>query len=85
MQGIVFNHHYLMYVDVAFTEYMRLIGLPYPEAFTTEGTDIFMVSAQIDFRTSAGYDDEFRIGVRQLISAQPIFAWRCRSDAAMTC
>ena len=64
MQGIVFNPHYLMYFDVALTEYMRAIGLPYPAAFAAAGTDTFMVSAQIDFRASARYDDELRIGVR---------------------
>jgi len=64
MQGIVFNPHYLMYFDVAFTEYMRALGLPYPEAFAADGTDTFMVSAQIAFRGSARYDDELEIGVR---------------------
>jgi acyl-CoA thioester hydrolase len=64
MQGIVFNPHYLMYFDVAFTEYMRALGMPYPEAFAAEGTDNFMVSVQADFRASARYDDELEIGVR---------------------
>jgi acyl-CoA thioester hydrolase len=64
MQGIVFNPHYLMYFDVAFTEYLRALGLPYPQAFAAEGTDTFMVSARIDFRASARYDDELAIGVR---------------------
>ena len=64
MQGIVFNPHYMMYFDVAFTEYMRAVGLPYPEAFAAAGTDAFMVSAQIQFRGSARYDDELDVGVR---------------------
>jgi acyl-CoA thioester hydrolase len=64
MQGIVFNPHYLMYFDVAFTEYMRAIGLPYPAAFAAEGTDTFMVSAQVDFRDSALFDDEIDVAVR---------------------
>jgi YbgC/YbaW family acyl-CoA thioester hydrolase len=64
MQGIVFNPHYMMYFDVAFTEYMRAIGLTYPAAFEADGTDNFMVSATIDFRGSARYDDEIDIGVR---------------------
>jgi acyl-CoA thioester hydrolase len=64
MQGIVFNPHYLMYFDVAFTEYMRAIGLPYPGALAAEGTDTFMVSAQVDFRDSALFDDEIDVGVR---------------------
>ena len=64
MQGIVFNPHYMMYFDVALTEYMRAIGLPYPEAFASEATDTFMVSATINFCGSARYDDEIDIGVR---------------------
>ena len=28
MQSIVFNGHYLLYVDVAFTEFWRATGLP---------------------------------------------------------
>jgi acyl-CoA thioester hydrolase len=64
MQGIVFNPHYLMYFDVAFTEYMRAIGLPYPNAFAADDTDTFMVSIQADFRASARYDQEIAIFVR---------------------
>jgi YbgC/YbaW family acyl-CoA thioester hydrolase len=64
MQGIVFNPHYLMYFDVAFTEYMRAIGLPYPAAFLADGTDTFMVSMSADFRGSARYDDDIDVWVR---------------------
>jgi acyl-CoA thioester hydrolase len=54
----------MMYFDVAFTEYMRAIGLTYPTAFEAEGTDTFMVSTTVNFRASARYDDEIDIGVR---------------------
>ena len=64
MQGIVFNPHYLMYFDVAFTEYWRTVGLPYPAAFAADGLDNFMVSTTLDFHASAVYDDELDIGVR---------------------
>jgi YbgC/YbaW family acyl-CoA thioester hydrolase len=64
MQGIVFNPHYLMYFDVAFTEYMRSVGVPYPAAFLDAGTDTFMVNVSADFRGSARFDDEIDIGVR---------------------
>jgi acyl-CoA thioester hydrolase len=64
MQGIVFNPHYLMYFDVAFTEYMRAIGLTYPSAFAALGTDSFMVAMNASYRGSARYDDELDIGVR---------------------
>jgi len=32
MQKIVFNGHYLTYIDTAIAEYWREIGLPYPMA-----------------------------------------------------
>ena len=63
-QGIVFNANYLVYADVAFTEYMRTIGFPYPGALEAFGTDLFAVSASLDFHASARFDDELEIGVR---------------------
>ena len=63
-QGIVFNPNYLVYFDVAFTEYMRALGLPYPSAFKQFGTDTFAVAASITFRSSAVLDDVLSIGVR---------------------
>jgi len=63
-QGIVFNAHYLMYADVAFTEYMRTIGLPYPSGLEPFGTDLFVVNASLDYRGSARFDEEVQIGVR---------------------
>lgn len=64
MQGIVFNPHYLMYADVAMTEYMRATGFPYPEALLPSGADIFAVNANLDFRSSARFDDELTLAVR---------------------
>ncbi len=64
MQGIVFNPHYMAYVDVGLTEYWRAIGLPYPDALTAEGADVFMVAASQTFHDAARYDDELDIGIR---------------------
>jgi acyl-CoA thioester hydrolase len=64
MQGIVFNPHYMMYFDVAFTEYLRALGLTYPSVFEADGVDNFLVAANLNFRASARYDDEIDIGVR---------------------
>ena len=33
MQKIVFNGHYLTYIDTAIAEYWRAIGLPYPQGY----------------------------------------------------
>jgi acyl-CoA thioester hydrolase len=64
MQGIVFNPHYMMYFDVAFTEYWRVLGLPYPEAFLADGCDTFMVASAVNYRDAARFDDEIDIWVR---------------------
>ena len=31
-QKVVFNGHYLTYLDVAISDYWRAVGLPYPDA-----------------------------------------------------
>lgn len=63
-QWIVFNPNYLVYADNAFTEYMRMIGFPYPAGLEAFGTDLFVVNASVDYLASARFDDELRIGVR---------------------
>ena len=64
MQGIVFNPHYMMYFDVAFTEYWRVLGLPYPEAFLADDNETFMVACAVNYRDAARFDDEIDIWVR---------------------
>lgn len=63
-QKIVYNPNYFMYFDVGMTEYLRAIGCRYPDELLEQGTDLFAVNANADFRTSAVYDDELEIGVR---------------------
>jgi acyl-CoA thioester hydrolase len=64
-QKVVFNPNYLVYADIGFTEYMRAIGLAFPNPLLEEsGTDIFVVRSEIDFRASARFDDELEIAVR---------------------
>jgi acyl-CoA thioester hydrolase len=64
MQGIVFNPHYMLYFDVAFTEYWRTIGMTYPDALVAEGVDNFMVAADLRYRDAGRFDDELDIFVR---------------------
>jgi YbgC/YbaW family acyl-CoA thioester hydrolase len=63
-QGIVFNAHYLMYFDVAITEYYRALGYPYPEGLAQDGTDLYVKKAGVEYHASAGYDDEIDVCVR---------------------
>jgi acyl-CoA thioester hydrolase len=63
-QGIVFNPHYLAFADIAFNEYLRAIGLPYPAGLAEFGSDIFAVRSEINFRGSAVYDDDLDLAAR---------------------
>ena len=58
MQKIVFNAHYLTYIDTAIAEYWREIGLPYPQGYVERyANDIFLRKATVEYLGSARYDD----------------------------
>ncbi len=62
MQKIVFNGHYLTYIDTAIAEYWRAIGLPYPEGYVERyASDMFLRKATVEYLGSAGYDDELDV------------------------
>ena len=48
LQRVVFNGNYLLYFDVAFTEYWRHTGLPDPLAQQAAGAELFVRKAQIE-------------------------------------
>jgi len=58
MQKIVFNGHYLTYIDTAVAEYWRAIGLPYPEGYVDRyANDLYLRKATLEYLGSARYDD----------------------------
>jgi len=58
MQKIVFNGHYLTYIDTAIAEYWREIGLAYPAGYVERyGTDIYLRKATLEYLGSARYDE----------------------------
>jgi len=62
MQKIVFNGHYLTYIDTANAEYWRAIGLPYPQGYVERyANDIFLRKATVEYLGSARYDDELQV------------------------
>ena len=63
-QGIVFNGHYLMYFDVAITEYWRAAGVPYPQGLVEHGSDLYVVKSTVEYHRSAEYDDEIDVCAR---------------------
>jgi len=64
MQKVVFNGNYMLYFDVAFTEYWRNTGLPSPMEQAASGCEMFMRRATLDYFASAEFDDELEIGMR---------------------
>jgi YbgC/YbaW family acyl-CoA thioester hydrolase len=66
MQRIVFNGHYLMYIDTAVTGFWRALALPYEETFAQLGGELFVRKATLEYEDSAQLDDLLEIGVRVL-------------------
>ena len=65
MQKIVFNGHYLTYIDTAIAEYWREIGLPYPHGYVERyGNDVYLRKATVEYLGSARYDDELTVYCR---------------------
>jgi acyl-CoA thioester hydrolase len=62
MQKIVFNGHYLTYIDTAVADYWREIGLPYPQGYVERyGADLFLRKATVEYLGSARYDDPLEV------------------------
>ena len=64
MQKIVFNAHYLMYLDTAVAEYWRALALPYEEAMRHLGGDLYVKKAMLEFNSSARWDDRLEVALR---------------------
>jgi YbgC/YbaW family acyl-CoA thioester hydrolase len=64
LQKIVFNPHYLMYVDTAIADYWRAIALPYEQTLHALGGELFVKKSTLEFHASALYDDRLSVGLR---------------------
>jgi YbgC/YbaW family acyl-CoA thioester hydrolase len=64
MQKIVFNGHYLMYLDTAISDYWRALALPYEKSMHALGGDLFVVKSTLQYHGSALYDDLLDIGLK---------------------
>jgi len=87
MQKIVFNGHYLNYIDVAIAEYWRGIGLPYPRGYVDRyASDIYLRKASVDYLGSARYDELLDVLVRvaKLGRTSITFAFEIWGSAAQT-
>jgi acyl-CoA thioester hydrolase len=62
-QGVVFNANYLLYYDVAITEYLRALGWDY-KAHIGTGIDFHTVRTVVEYKAPIRFDDEIEVGVR---------------------
>ena len=63
-QKIVFNGHYLMYLDTAMGEYWRALAFPYTDAMPTQDGDMYVKKATLEYHASALCDDVIDVGLR---------------------
>jgi YbgC/YbaW family acyl-CoA thioester hydrolase len=64
LQRIVFNPHYLMYIDIAFTEYWRAMAIPYEMIPQALGGDLYVKKSMLEYHGSARLDDLLDIGIQ---------------------
>ena len=64
LQKVVFNPHYLMYVDTAIADYWRALALPYEQTLAALGGELFVKKSTLEFHASALYDDRLSVGLR---------------------
>ncbi len=64
MQKVVFNGHYLMYVDTAMGNYWRALALPYEATLAALEGDLFVRKSTLEYLAPARYDDALEVGIR---------------------
>ena len=64
MQHIVFNAHYLMYLDTAVADFWRELALPYYPSMHRLGGDLYVVKSSLTYKGSARYDEALEVGLR---------------------
>jgi acyl-CoA thioester hydrolase len=65
MQKVVFNAHYLTYIDTTIAEHWRAIGVEYPDGYLKKyANDIFLRKVTVEYLGSARYDDQLTVYCR---------------------
>ncbi len=64
MQKVVFNGHYLMYVDTAMGNWWRALALPYEATLEALDGDLFVRKSTLEYLAPAHYDDTLEVGIR---------------------
>lgn len=64
MQSVVFNPNYLMYFDVAVTEYWRALSDGDMASLKSIFDHVYVVKSTVEYHTSARFDDALDVCVR---------------------
>lgn len=74
--GIVYHARYLVWLDIARTEHLRLAGMSYRD-METAGYRLVVSEAQLRYRRPARYDDPIRVRcwVRELATRRVAFGY----------
>lgn len=64
MHRVVFNAHYMQYVDTAMAEYWRTLALPYEEMMQELGGQLVVKKVTLDHHASAGFDDQIDVSLQ---------------------
>ena len=65
MQKVVFNAHYLTYIDTTIAEHWRAIGVEYPDGYLKKyANDIFLRKATVEYLGPARYEDDLAVYCR---------------------
>ena len=80
-QGVVYHARYLVWLDVARTEHLRLTGMSYRE-MEASGFQLMVSELTIRYRKSARYDDPIRVRVwvRAVDSRRVTFGYAVEHD-----
>ena len=61
MQKIVFNAHYLTYLDTAMADYWRAMALPYEASLAALEGDLYVKKTTMEYHASARLDDQLDV------------------------
>ena len=80
-QRIVFNAHYLTYIDTAITEYFRALPYDYMGQVERTGEDYHLVRSLVEYRKPIHFDEDIEVHVRTSLIGRTSLTFSCSSAA----
>lgn len=76
-QKIVFNAHYMLYADVAITEYWRQMAMPYEASWAKLGGELYVKKAEVTYHAAAVMGDVLDVGMRCIKQGNSSLQFEC--------